>query len=437
MTERINTKKRRALDRLMIRGLVVDLVHSIPGRSEAYRIMENVLGMMETRIDMNLVWRIMENDRNIQEWVQWRIRVQRFEEIDRIKMKNERLAKVKRLKEVEARMDWMDDAMEDEEMDWEMLEEAEHKALECLMRELEIKFEYKDDQDCIMKDIDCPFEDDIEHEILDKILQECEEAEKEWSTDLELGDQVNPISECIKTFACAGNCESKCSSNILLDKTASVMGVGRGENGVDMKKLSQTCMASVYTDNVQCTVECTVDCTVVQQGSQLTVGGETGYIIHEEQNLDTLAEETSNKMQENSNIFPNFTDWLDELLRGDGLGQEHRVQDGHLEGEERAQGGEVMGGGGGGEGRVRKLISFHENSAVSTNNIPRMKRPRMQRGVRRDCLIQTSLSGFVSEGGRGARKLPGQISIGGGGKRKFTEQESESPGAKISKIMTS
>ena len=66
-----------------------------------------------------------------------------------------------------------------------------------------------------------------------------------------------------------------------------------------------------------------------------------------------------------------------------------------------------------------------------------MKRPRMERGVRRDCLVQTSLSGFVSEGGRGARKLPGQINIGGGGKRKFTEQESESPGAKISKIMTS
>ncbi len=51
-------------------------------------------------------------------------------------MRKERLAKVKRLQENVDRMDWMDNAMEDEEMDWEMFEEAEHEALECLMSEL-------------------------------------------------------------------------------------------------------------------------------------------------------------------------------------------------------------------------------------------------------------------------------------------------------------
>ena len=122
------------------------------------------------------------------------------------------------------------------------------------------------------------------------------------------------------------------------------------------------------------------------------------------------------------NQLPSFVEWMEHFQRDEVDDQ----QEGHHGGDVRALGGDVVGGEGGGDGRVGRLVDFHESSVMPQKKISRMRTPNRRRGVRRDGLVQTRLASFDVQG-RGARKLPGLLGGGGGGKRKLETVHLDSP----------
>ena len=108
----------------------------------------------------------------------------------------------------------------------------ERDALEKLMHELEIDFE---DMETESKEND-PFEEDIEHEFLDKILQELEYEEITWSPGRMLEDKT--VDECIKTSSCTGNCTGMCVNNVSDVVPPSTLDQGQGKTGKDNVQLS-------------------------------------------------------------------------------------------------------------------------------------------------------------------------------------------------------
>ena len=419
--DRILLKRQRALDRQMIGGLVRSMAESIPGQSDASGVLENVLEKVMVRVNMNMVWSVLESNRDIQEWVKWRIRQQRLEEENAIRMKAERLRKAKSLRNDLTTMDWAENEYEEPEMEWEDVEE--HNALEKLMYELDINIE---EMEVDSNEESDGFEEEFEHKFLDKILQELEYAEKAWSTGLELEENNTAIDECIQTVSCAGNCTGNCEDSVSNVVPPSAIDQGRGKNVEDNIQLSpevSECIRSIH---------CTGDCTCVQQGAPLAISGETGYIVMNNNNEEQSSGQniTSTINPEYLSQFPSFMDWMSQFQRvGAGDDVHQQQEDGHQGGEGRALGGEVMGGEGGGEGRVSLLVKFHENSSTSQKKSSRMSTPKGRRGVRRDSLIQTRLSSFANFFfWGGARKLPGLLSGGGGGKRKLNTQDSDSPG---------
>ena len=199
---KILKKKERALKRLMIGELVTSLVKSIPGQAAATRIMEGVMGEVETIVDKKVVWGILEQRKDIQDWVSEMMRTQLKEKSMNEVMKTARLRKAKMLQDEVSRMDWapniVKDAMEDN-MEMEVDEVKEHNAIEILMKQLNINI-----QDMETNSNSEDFEDEIEHEFLDKILQELEKIEAAWSSVQRLEDVQ--LDECINTYSCTGNC---------------------------------------------------------------------------------------------------------------------------------------------------------------------------------------------------------------------------------------
>ena len=405
--ERIKFKKERALDRKMIGEMMASLVISIPGQAEVTRIMENVMEDMKTRVDSNVVWSILESRNDIQDWVSTKIRHQRLERDQATRMKAERLNRAKRLQKELSMMEWTETVLDVAEMEWEDMEE--HSAIERLMKDLDIDI---DDME-LGPDVNDGFEDDIEHEFLDKILQELESEEAAWRSDRLLEDTI--IDECIKTYSCTGNCTGDCGNKISDVVTPSAVDQGHGKTVKDNIQLSpevSECIASVH---------CAGDCTCVQKGTPLSGPGETGYVIDDnEEQLSVNKQSTINSFQ-----IPSFTDWMAQF-QCDGADEQLQQDDGHHGGEGRAPGGEVRVGEGGGEGRVGRLVKILENS-VTPQNKSRLKTPNRRRGIKRDGLVQTRLASFADLVGGGARKLPGLLSGGGGGKRKLDISTSDSP----------
>ena len=108
-----------------------------------------------------------------------------MEEESAIRMRTDRLRKVRSLKNDLITMDWAEDEYEEPEIDWEDVEE--HNALEKLMYELDINLE---EMAVDSNDESDGFEEEFEHKFLDKILQELEYAENAWSTGLGLEENT-------------------------------------------------------------------------------------------------------------------------------------------------------------------------------------------------------------------------------------------------------
>ena len=151
--------------------------------------------------------------------------------------KTVRLQTVKRLRaemkeRLDGQMDWLDVKEE--------AEEVEHAYLKDMMKELRIVEMDVDLEFTGTCESDYDFDDEIEHEIIDKIIQECVKAEKEYQIlqiEHEVGDQVD---ECIRTIFCAGNCAKNCTGFTNTLETSSAEEVGCGEIMENML-LSPTC----------------------------------------------------------------------------------------------------------------------------------------------------------------------------------------------------
>ena len=261
--ERVVKKKQRALGRLMIGELVSNLVKSIPGLAAASMVMENVMNDVGTVVDRNMVWNILEHRKDIQEWVSWRIMTQNTENAKKERMKIERLRRAKMLQEELSRMDWSEN-MEDEdivtEIEMDVDEMEEHSALEKLMKELDIDIEEME-----TSDNDDDFAEEIEHEFLDKILQELEDLETAWISAQRLEDAET--DECIKTYSCTGDCTVYCKRYASDNVQPSTVQPSREKTVQDNVKLSpevSECIISVH---------CAGDCTCVQQGTPRTDTG--------------------------------------------------------------------------------------------------------------------------------------------------------------------
>ena len=117
-------------------------------------------------------------------------------------------------------------------------------------------------------------------------------------------------------------------------------------------------------------------------------------------------------------ILPNFDIWMKEMrgnIQNEGAGDDSLLG---VEGDCRervrahgdrvqAQGGEVMGGGGGGEGvtsnvggqggRVKLAVKVLEGGSTD-QRLPRFVKPSGKRGVKRDSLIQTRIESLAARG---------------------------------------
>ena len=102
------------------------------------------MGEVETIVDKKVVWGILEQRKDIQDWVSGMMRTQLIEKSRNEMMKTARLRKAKMLQDEVSRMDWapniVKDAMEDN-MEMEVDEVKEHNAIEILMKELDINIQ--------------------------------------------------------------------------------------------------------------------------------------------------------------------------------------------------------------------------------------------------------------------------------------------------------
>ena len=87
-----------------------------------------------------------------------------------------------------------------------------------------------------------------------------------------------------------------------------------------------------------------------------------------------------------------------QFQRGE-VDDQHDQEDGHQGREVRALGGGVMGGEGGGDGRVGRLVEIHERSVETQNKKSRIRTPKRRRGIHSDGLVQTRLASFATLGG--------------------------------------
>ena len=341
----------------------------------------------------NMIWSILESSRDIQEWVTRMITQQRLDRVKDMRMKAERLKKARQLQDDLIRMDWTENVLEDMDMEWE--EGEEHSALDKLMQELNIYVDIEDMELESNEEHD-GFDEEIEHEFLDKILQELEDKETDWSSGLLLEDiKDTTIDECIQTYSCTVNCTSNYGDNMSSAVPPSTVDQGCGKTVGDNVQLSPEASECIMS------VHCAGDCTCVQKDIPLSGPGETGYVVNNIVEQPSGINKPSTINSEYCSQFPTFMDWMMQFQRGVAVEDDQQHQEeGHHGGEGRALGGEVMGGEGGGDGRVERLVKVHESSLNTQNKYSRMKTPNRRRGVIRDGLVQTRLASFANLGGQ-------------------------------------
>ena len=281
MYKMMANKKARAVDRKMIGDLVSEMTMEVPGVSGATNIMREVLEMACWRARVNQVWAIMEGDRRIQRLIEWRMDNQRMDEritLESIR-KEERLERVEKLQAAlktrretvrDDEMEWMTEDNVEMDMDWCVLESREHAYLANLLESLEMGFGPVASIE--MDDMDS-MEEELEHTILDKILQEWEGEEdaemqegvrkkgvKDYDEDMHtLGEEAeDDLDECIRTI----NCEGNCSSNFEISCQVPALEVGRGKTNKDMENRIVSTCPTVHLDGVRYVSECirTVQC---------------------------------------------------------------------------------------------------------------------------------------------------------------------------------
>ena len=137
----------RAIAKEVSNEIINEIVMEIPGRAVAINIFEEILEMIGWRVNLNMAWSILEEDRKLQRMIIWRIENQRLEEVwlAEAMKKEDRLQEVKRktlmFRNKVVDMDW-NTGMEDEvmEMEWMEYELKEHADLSKLMEQLELEF---------------------------------------------------------------------------------------------------------------------------------------------------------------------------------------------------------------------------------------------------------------------------------------------------------
>ena len=518
--------RRQAEGRLLVARLMSNLVDVIPGVSATNSILEEVLSMTVWRAGVNEVWATLEGDKRMQRLIEWRIDSQRMDErllLESIE-KEERIERAKMLGTAHklghlsrvTDMEWSteEDVME---MDWMEEETREHAFLTVLMEQLELGFEMETrTEDMLEDDCDYNFDDILEHTILDKILQDCDEdIQMEEGVRNGLLESKRPerrlmddVDECIETIFCEGDCQH----NIPDANIASTEEWNRGENELDIDITISSAEQEGRGENIsEClqTVHCAGNCAdrlhtttheIVRWGgvsrqnipvSKHNNIGSNILPITVKQKLPseyicsqkTLSHTEGGTQTQNihtckANLLPDFETWLGGMLdakqnMGDGDTQQGGVLGGgHLqgpgqEGGVRAQGGDVVGEGGGGDGvgpaegcvhgrldhregvqsqegemeggkkggggqggggTVTQMIHNLESSVVK-KKVAKFAKPYGKRGVRKDGLIQARIESFESKGGLIITGL-----CGGVGKRKLPTADSDSPSAKQRKF---
>ena len=178
-------KRERALDRMMIGRLVRELAENTPRNSEITGVLESVMETVMVNHYMNVLWDILENNQNLQNWIKMKMRSQELEKSRWEYERKKRLMKVKRIQAEESRMDWMTN--ESEEIAMEVEESMEHAFLEELMKDLDINLEEMELEKLVElgefpeHEFEFDFNDDIEHNFLDEILQEYRDVEIAWN----------------------------------------------------------------------------------------------------------------------------------------------------------------------------------------------------------------------------------------------------------------
>ena len=228
--------------------ILEELVSEIPGRAVAGNILDEMLEMMIWRVNLKIVWSVLESDRKLQRMIIWRIENQRLEEI----WLAEAMKKEERLKEARTktimfrnRVVGMDvDVMEADNsmvMEWFEYEQKEHEEITRLMEQLELEYgeqrkehEVKevDVEDVVMKPTgyDDEVNDILEHTILDKLLEEwVDESQTEVDNNMTVdeNDCANiemvecgrrksendcadvEIDECVQSANCEGGCDRR------------------------------------------------------------------------------------------------------------------------------------------------------------------------------------------------------------------------------------
>ena len=123
----------RAIAKEVSNEIINEIVMEIPGRAVAINIFEEILEMIGWRVNLNMAWSILEEDRKLQRMIIWRIENQWFEEewLAEAMKKEDRLQEVKRktlmFRNKVVEMDW-NTGMKDEvlEMEWMDYEQKEH-----------------------------------------------------------------------------------------------------------------------------------------------------------------------------------------------------------------------------------------------------------------------------------------------------------------------
>ena len=88
----------RAIAKEVSNEIINEIVMEIPGRAVAINIFEEILEMIGWRVNLNMAWSILEEDRKLQRMIIWRIENQRLEEVwlAEAMKKEDRLQEVKR-----------------------------------------------------------------------------------------------------------------------------------------------------------------------------------------------------------------------------------------------------------------------------------------------------------------------------------------------------